>query len=279
MDFSENMKSPFIDSLDHGYATYADHYLQDGNSPVLMGFHHGTGLPSPGLEMNALQLAYGDASYPSYANTDVHHVPTRPFTPPDGAGIAPLDLQTYQLVSGSAPDMSPSQASSRGTQSPPPVLVAEDRIPRSHRFNPIVPAARRPAARAQRRRRIADDDDEDEDDDEFKPNSGDLSGTGDDRKETVRKQRIESEQKRRDDLRDGYSRLKEILPASSQKSSKVVLLERATTQIKYLDTTKTQLERRLEEAEAEMRRLRRINDALMESRATMHAHVPQMASF
>ena len=42
----------------------------------------------------------------------------------------------------------------------------------------------------------------------------------------MRKQRIESEQKRRDDLRDGYQRLKEILPASSQKSSKVVLLER-----------------------------------------------------
>jgi len=48
------------------------------------------------------------------------------------------------------------------------------------------------------------------------------------RRETVRKQRIESEQRRRDELREGYSRLKESLPASNQKASKVSLLERGT---------------------------------------------------
>jgi len=46
------------------------------------------------------------------------------------------------------------------------------------------------------------------------------------RRETIRKQRIESEQRRRDELRDGYARLKETLPPSNQKSSKVSLLER-----------------------------------------------------
>jgi hypothetical protein len=50
------------------------------------------------------------------------------------------------------------------------------------------------------------------------------------RKEATRRQRIEAEQRRRDDLRDGYGRLKDVLPVSNQKSSKVSLLERGTFQ-------------------------------------------------
>jgi len=50
------------------------------------------------------------------------------------------------------------------------------------------------------------------------------------RRETIRKQRIESEQRRRDELREGYARLKETLPASNQKSSKVSLLDRGKHQ-------------------------------------------------
>lgn len=46
------------------------------------------------------------------------------------------------------------------------------------------------------------------------------------RKEATRRQRIEAEQRRRDELRDGYARLKDVLPVSNQKSSKVALLER-----------------------------------------------------
>ena len=48
------------------------------------------------------------------------------------------------------------------------------------------------------------------------------------RKEATRRQRIEAEQRRRDELRDGYARLKDVLPVSNQKSSKVSLLERGT---------------------------------------------------
>ena len=57
-----------------------------------------------------------------------------------------------------------------------------------------------------------------------------LSGTAEQlantRKEATRKQRIEAEQRRRDELREGYARLKDVLPVSNQKSSKVALLER-----------------------------------------------------
>lgn len=50
------------------------------------------------------------------------------------------------------------------------------------------------------------------------------------RREAVRRQRIESEQKRRDELRDGYARLKSTLPSINQKSSKVTLLDRGKCQ-------------------------------------------------
>lgn len=53
------------------------------------------------------------------------------------------------------------------------------------------------------------------------------------RKEATRKQRIEAEQRRRDELRDGYARLKDVLPVSNQKSSKVSLLERGMFDYKY----------------------------------------------
>ena len=46
------------------------------------------------------------------------------------------------------------------------------------------------------------------------------------RREEIRRQRIESEQRRRDELRDGYAKLKYALPISNQKSSKVSLLDR-----------------------------------------------------
>jgi hypothetical protein len=49
------------------------------------------------------------------------------------------------------------------------------------------------------------------------------------RREEIGRQCTKSEQRRRDELRDGYRRLKDALPVSNQKSSKVSLLDRATT--------------------------------------------------
>lgn len=59
----------------------------------------------------------------------------------------------------------------------------------------------------------------------------DLAST---RKEATRRQRIEAEQKRRDELRDGYAKLKDVLPVSNQKSSKVNLLERGMLFLPFL---------------------------------------------
>lgn len=61
------------------------------------------------------------------------------------------------------------------------------------------------------------------------------------RKEATRRQRIEAEQRRRDELRDGYARLKDVLPVSNQKSSKVSLLERGIVLPFVLQRTLTHL--------------------------------------
>ncbi|KAG8771009.1 hypothetical protein FRC12_003914 [Ceratobasidium sp. 428] len=50
-----------------------------------------------------------------------------------------------------------------------------------------------------------------------------------------RRRIVESEQRRRNDLRGGFARLKDALPASHEKCSKVVLLDRATTYIGHLE--------------------------------------------
>jgi len=82
------------------------------------------------------------------------------------------------------------------------------------------------------------------------------------RKEATRRQRIEAEQRRRDELRDGYARLKDVLPVSNQKSSKVSLLERACNHIVSLEKSNRQLQTRLAQIEAEVQRLRSLNEKI-----------------
>ena len=87
------------------------------------------------------------------------------------------------------------------------------------------------------------------------------------RREEIRRQRIESEQRRRDELRDGYRRLKNVLPVSNQKSSKV------SPSTGYHEMTPQQLQTRLNQAEMETQRLRSLNEALMLSTTEHHGAV------
>ncbi|TFK77534.1 hypothetical protein BDN72DRAFT_48475 [Pluteus cervinus] len=82
------------------------------------------------------------------------------------------------------------------------------------------------------------------------------------RKEATRRQRIEAEQRRRDELRDGYAKLKDVLPVSNQKSSKVSLLERATNHIVALENTNKDLLARINQLEQDIQRLRAINEKI-----------------
>ncbi|EIW73684.1 hypothetical protein TREMEDRAFT_59857 [Tremella mesenterica DSM 1558] len=86
---------------------------------------------------------------------------------------------------------------------------------------------------------------------------------GSGKKEDVRRARIESEQRRRDELREGFKILKSHLPASSQRSSKCILLDRACEHIKFLTKTNSDLMNQNERLQRELDELRACNTELV----------------
>ncbi|KAJ3553921.1 hypothetical protein NP233_g12533 [Leucocoprinus birnbaumii] len=148
-------------------------------------------------------------------------------------------------------------SNSSGVNSPAPSR-SNSLVHRSNvRYNP-TPSPTSSSGRRRSRSRDSDDDD---------PTMGlaayaaveNLAHT---RKEATRRQRIEAEQRRRDELRDGYAKLKDVLPVSNQKSSKVSLLERATNHIVFLEKSNQELKARINALEQEMSRLRAINEKI-----------------
>ncbi|KIM47579.1 hypothetical protein M413DRAFT_203694 [Hebeloma cylindrosporum] len=266
MDFDN--KSAFVESSFDSSFNYMDSgldYFQYPPASPSLGASVGLPQTASSMEFNSLNEYTYNPAFDSSS-------PPRSYSPMESAGVAPQAL-TYSLTPGELSDAMISGRASRGSgsRSPPAVPYAAT-VPRSHRYNPIAVPPNRASARAAHKRRSSrsNDDSDDEDDEEFKPGSiagNDDSAPRDSRRETVRKQRIESEQRRRDELREGYSRLKESLPSSNQKASKVSLLERATGHIKYLEAIKGQLEARLKGADHEVHRLRTVNEALMLNRA------------
>lgn len=252
MDFET--KTPYVDSFGYDPMNFVEPaYL----SPYVSSLGLSTGpTPSPDFTTLSLSGTLGDYTYASPAS----YAPARPFTPD---GVAPPALYSLSAEELSSDHSSSSARRGSGSISPPNVPYGTAAaVPRSHRFNPIAAPVTRSSSRAVPKRRSSRrDDDSDEDDDDFQPSTNVVGA--DARRETIRRQRIESEQRRRDELREGYRRLKDSLPVSNQKSSKVSLLDRATTHIKYLEVTTQQLQTRLQQAEAEVSRLRNVNEALM----------------
>jgi hypothetical protein len=268
MDF-EHAKTPsYMDSMDNSAFSYMDNGLDYLQYPASPSFGVAMGLPgpsaSPSIGFNTLNLLSGSGDY-TYSSSPASFNPSspaRPYTPEDGASIAPP--LSYNLSGGDLSSDSGRRSRGSGSPSPPQTISYAATVPRSHRFNPIAAPATRSSTRAAHRRRASrSNDDSDEDDEDFPATINMSAGGADSRRETIRKQRIESEQRRRDELRDGYARLKDTLPASNQKSSKVSLLDRATSHLRYLETVKDQLENRLKSAETEVHRLRNVNEALM----------------
>lgn len=142
-----------------------------------------------------------------------------------------------------------------------PASPASLRGARPLRYNPMARPTPSPAGSSSSGRRRSVDDGSD-DDGPLPLTRGALESFTISRKEQTRRQRIEAEQKRRDELRDGYTRLREVLPSSAQKGSKVALLDRATTYIQQLEGSTSQLNTRLRDMEAEMARLRKLNEII-----------------
>lgn len=122
------------------------------------------------------------------------------------------------------------------------------------RYNPTPSPTSSSAGRRSRGRSLSDDEDMG-----GIHSAENLANT---RKEATRRQRIEAEQRRRDELRDGYARLKDVLPVSNQKSSKVSLLERACNHITALEKSNRQMQARLAQVESEVGRLRSLNEKI-----------------
>ncbi|KNZ80578.1 hypothetical protein J132_04820 [Termitomyces sp. J132] len=222
------------------FTSYLDNSMDYGLTPFPQSPAYGisVGLPTES------PLSFATLNLPTATEYTYSPSPARPYTPEDGHSVSPPSL-TYQLSAGelSSDGMPSGRRSRASTISGSPANVS---------YAATVPR--------------------DEEDEEFMPPQ--ASSGNDSRRETIRRQRIESEQRRRDELRDGYSRLKETLPASNQKSSKVSLLDRATSHLKYLESMRTRLESQLKAAEQEVHRLRSVNEALMLGTARHAAPAP-----
>jgi len=255
LSFDHRKTPDLIDSTgNYSYDPFSGlDYLPYPHSPNAIG--------SMGLSSYVASPRLGSMSIPEYGTytsggSYIATVsPSRPYTPSSGVFPAALsNLSAGELSSDSM--QSARRSRGGGAQSPSPA------VPRSHRFNPIAAPPSRMSTRERTKRKSKSSDSDDDDD--FQPPTPPANEGGPSRRrEEIRRQRIESEQRRRDELREGYRRLKDSLPVSNQKSSKVSLLDRATTHIKYLEMTQSQLSMRLQSAENETQRLRQVNEALM----------------
>jgi hypothetical protein len=235
---------------------------------------------SPRLGFASLNLSH---DYPSSYPSAPIYPPQRPYTPVDSLSVSPQTiLASVSAASASDGDHSsgPKRAhdASSGRSASPPELGPRasqsslvHRQPLRHSASSSTTTTRASTRERPPKRRASKSDDlsDDDIDEDYAPSAtGPAEGYGEHRvvqkrREEIRRQRIESEQRRRDELREGYRKLKDVLPSSNQKSSKVSLLDRATLHIKYLEMTQTQLQNRLQAAEMETQRLRLVNEKLM----------------
>ncbi|KAJ6601366.1 hypothetical protein DFH09DRAFT_901030 [Mycena vulgaris] len=201
----------------------------------------------PGLALIAAHQYQGPV-YPS----SPPHVPLAPASPPPQSPdmydplsppLSGSDTSADGLYQGSNSSGANSPASSRGNSL----------VQRQVRYTP-TPS---PTSSSGRRRRGRSQDSDDDD-----MNLLYTENLAQNRKEATRRQRIEAEQRRRDELRDGYAKLKDVLPVSNQKSSKVSLLDRATGHISVLEAENKVLQDRIAGLEEEIRRLQSINEKL-----------------
>ncbi|XAO21722.1 hypothetical protein I312_100477 [Cryptococcus bacillisporus CA1280] len=114
-----------------------------------------------------------------------------------------------------------------------------------------------------REKKLKEEDVTDDDDDDSSKGLG-LTNENEDqvpapnKREDVRRARIESEQRRRDELREGFKRLKDVLPMANQRSSKSSLLDRSVAHIEAIEGANRYLLAQLKEQQKECAKLREI---------------------
>ncbi|KAG9091774.1 hypothetical protein FRC06_000383 [Ceratobasidium sp. 370] len=261
---------PFMGSNNEGYMSYPNSYdMITSGSPAFNPLALSGNMP--GYHMNQPTFAATRVTSPR-AFTSTQTV-SPPLTAASGSDVPAENLPSGPGYTAYGPMRRGRQATSDSTTSSSSTnsrngstLVQRHSL----RYPPNSTSSTVMAAGGRHRRRDSrddDDDDFDSDGDAFRTNGAPQEVVVQRRREEIRKQRIESEQRRRDELRDGYRRLKDVLPVSNQKSSKVSLLDRATSHIKYLEMMQHQLQTSLTQSDIEVARLRQVNEALMLSSA------------
>ncbi|KAJ7733580.1 hypothetical protein DFH07DRAFT_134531 [Mycena maculata] len=201
--------------------------------------------------------------YHTLISSHQYQSPVYPPSPPHALPIpaSPPPPPSPDMYDPLSPPLSGSDTSADGIYhsnssgpNSPSSSRANSLVQRQVRYNP-TPS---PTSSSGRRRRGQSQDSDDEDMNLLYTESN----LAQNRKEATRRQRIEAEQRRRDELRDGYAKLKDVLPVSNQKSSKVSLLDRATNHISVLESENKVLQDRIAGLEEEIRRLQTINDKL-----------------
>ncbi|KAH9055487.1 hypothetical protein EDB87DRAFT_1640469 [Lactarius vividus] len=141
-------------------------------------------------------------------------------------------------------------------------------VPRSMRYHPFSVAPSVVRSGRSRNGRATKHGDPANDDCDTIPEHDHAASHSHRRRQEIHHLQVESEQRRRDELRASYLRLKDAIPTrglglgSHQKLSKVVLLDRATTSINSLEKSRQQLLAKIREVEEEGDRLRQANEAL-----------------
>ncbi|KIK70517.1 hypothetical protein GYMLUDRAFT_65742 [Collybiopsis luxurians FD-317 M1] len=226
-------------------------------SPYQVVAHNGSQTRQLSVEdLQAQGLQYTNMMMPAHQYQDPYNTSPSPHVPiPLSHSPPPPSPELYDPLS---PPVSGSDTSADGlynssANNSPTHSRANSLVHRSHiRYNP-TPSPTSSSGRRSRGRS------QDSDEDDMGAYHENLAHS---RKEATRRQRIEAEQRRRDELRDGYARLKDVLPVSNQKSSKVSLLERATNHIQHLENVNRELQNRLATLDAEMHRLRTLNEKI-----------------
>lgn len=77
------------------------------------------------------------------------------------------------------------------------------------------------------------------------------------RREDAKKSRQDAEQKRRDQLKHAYDSLRGVVPGTSEKTSKVLLVNHSRLHIFKLTEERSNLRRALDETKSELESLRR----------------------
>nr|XP_018262326.1 uncharacterized protein I303_05342 [Kwoniella dejecticola CBS 10117]OBR84484.1 hypothetical protein I303_05342 [Kwoniella dejecticola CBS 10117] len=183
--------------------------------------------------------------------------------------VSPNHPYMYQLpLTYGTPLTSVSNLANVSPTGPGLSMVAGFPVPQHPQQHQASPSAKgRPATRPRQTRANAKKTIKQEDDDISDVEDDGNTGVGlglmvgdrvpvSNKREDVRKARIESEQRRRDELREGFKRLKDALPQSNQRASKVSLLDRSVAHIQSIEAANRYMLAQLEDANRECAKLR-----------------------